>query len=266
MAAGGYRFDWHLAPAAVKAGEPLQISYVVKDGNGEVVKDFEQVHDKITHLVVVSNDLAFFNHLHPELQDGEFSIRTTVPTAGAYKLFADVTPKGGTQQIVSHEFRTVGEAPTPTPLRLDEQWAKTFEGVVITLKPNLQPLRADKEVLLTFALRDAQTGKPITDLDPYLGAFGHTVIISQDTQRFLHTHPTEGEMKSMDATDDKRRGHPEKSGHAEKTAHLEGGISGKGGPDITFATTFPVAGLYKIWGQFNYHGKIITADYVVNVQ
>ncbi len=38
-----------------------------------------------------------------------------------------------------------------------------------------------------------------------------------------------------------------------------------GGPDVMFHTNFPKPGLYKVWGQFQHKGKIITANYVVNV-
>jgi hypothetical protein len=74
------------------------------------------------------------------------------------------------------------------------------------------------------------------------------------------------DMKGMDMKGGKSSGHDDKSGHSENTPHMEGMMSGKGGPEVTFATTFPSSGLYKIWAQFNYRGKIVTADYVVNVQ
>jgi hypothetical protein len=39
----------------------------------------------------------------------------------------------------------------------------------------------------------------------------------------------------------------------------------RGGPHISFRTSFPKPGLYKVWGQFQHKGKIIMADFVLEV-
>ena len=53
----------------------------------------------------------------------------------------------------------------------------------------LQPrcLVAERESQLAFRLE--RDGEPVTDLTPYIGALGHCVIISEDTQTYLHSHP-----------------------------------------------------------------------------
>lgn len=261
-----YQFDWRFLPSEVKPGEPVRISYALKDSSGRAVTQFDEVHEKLTHLILVSSDLAYFDHLHPELKDGEFSISTTLPSSGNYKLYADVTPTGGSQQLAPHAFRVFGDAaPSPAPLRVDEQSTKIFGDLSVTLKASPQSLQGGKDAALTFVLKDAGTGKPVTDLDRYLGAFGHCVIISEDTEQFLHTHPTqEGEeMKGMEMKGDQKEEHGE---HSKKAPHQHAEMKGTGGPDVIFHTTFPASGLYRIWGQFSYHGKIVTADFVVRVQ
>lgn len=77
---------------------------------------------------------------------------------------------------------------------------------------------------------------PVMDLEPLMGAGGHSVIISTDIQEFLHVHPTEEVEPNW-----------------------------KGGPHISFRTSFPKPGLYKAWGQFQHKGKIIMADFVLEV-
>ena len=42
---------------------------------------------------------------------------------------------------------------------------------------------------MTFFLTDTATGRPITDLQTYLGAFGHTLIMSEDMEDYVHSHP-----------------------------------------------------------------------------
>jgi hypothetical protein len=41
---------------------------------------------------------------------------------------------------------------------------------------------------LIFHLTDTKTGQPITDLQTYLGAFGHTLIMSEDMLDYVHSH------------------------------------------------------------------------------
>ena len=44
------------------------------------------------------------------------------------------------------------------------------------------------------------------------------------------------------------------------------GEAGEGGPVIAFHTLFPKPGRYKIWAQFKRGGKIVVADFVVDVR
>ena len=53
------------------------------------------VHEKILHLLMVSSDLAWFSHEHPELQtDGTFVLKTSFPHGGEFTLYHDFTPSG----------------------------------------------------------------------------------------------------------------------------------------------------------------------------
>jgi len=91
---------------------------------------------------------------------------------------------------------------------------------------------ANMELKLNFNIKDAQTNEPVTDLQPFLGAVGHVVILTKDADKYLHVHPTD-----------------------EKAS----------GPDAEFMTTFPKSGVYKIWGQFQQNGKVFTVPFVVKV-
>ena len=80
-----------------------------------------------------------------------------------------------------------------------------------------------------FLIRLTQIGLPVTNLQPYLAAMSHCVIISQDSQVYLHCHPEQLITLTEDA---------------------------RAGPDIPFATTFPRPGLYKLWAQFKSADKM----------
>jgi len=99
-------------------------------------------------------------------------------------------------------------------------------------------LVAERETQLAFRLE--RDGKPLTDLSPYIGAMGHCVIISEDTQTYLHSHPEQ--LAAAPSPDE------------------------HGGPEVSFHTMFPKPGRYKVWGQFKRGDEIIVADFVVNVE
>ena len=119
--------------------------------------------------------------------------------------------------------------PTPTTTETD--------GVRAQLKFANNPLPIGKTTPLTFVLTDVANGKPIADLEPYLGAMGHLLLIHQDGQTFVHSHPMEDEAAM---------------------AKAKGGV-------VAFNARFPKMGLYKAWGQFQRGGKVVTLSFVMNV-
>ena len=72
--------DYSVNPSSIKAGEPAELFFEVKNSSGEIIKDFDIVHEKLIHLIVVSEDLKEFYHIHPEQQtDGSFKVDFTFP-------------------------------------------------------------------------------------------------------------------------------------------------------------------------------------------
>jgi hypothetical protein len=109
-------------------------------------------------------------------------------------------------------------------------------SVIANLVTSPRTPAAGIETYLLF--RFTADGQPVTDLEPYLGAMGHCVVISEDGQHYLHCHPEQLWTPKADA---------------------------HGGPAVTFHTVFPKPGRYKIWGQFQRHGKVIVASFVLDV-
>ncbi len=80
-------------------------------------------------------------------------------------------------------------------------------------------------------------GKSVDDLQPYLGAYGHLVAVRASDLAYLHVHPM---------------GEP-------------GDGSTNPGPDIVFHTTFPSAGAYRLFLDFQHGDVVRTAAFTVNV-
>ena len=90
-----YVLDVQTTPSVIKAGAPFKMRFDVRHpSSGNLVRDFEAVHDKRYHLFVVSHDMTEFQHLHPDQQpDGSWTIEAVLPRAGAYRLCPTSCPQ-----------------------------------------------------------------------------------------------------------------------------------------------------------------------------
>jgi len=222
-------------PEDPKAGEPIHLKVAIEDTKtGQRVTAFDVSHTKLMHLMLVSKDLGWFVHEHPQPQaDGTFTIDWTFPAGGDYLVFADVAPKDKGAQVLSVPLKLAG--PPKVYPKLAPTKGPSHDGTIVAdFVPLEKPIPIGKSTELSFELRDAQTGRPVTDLEPYLGAQGHLMIVHQDGGTFVHSHPAED-------------------------AKAQNG-------EVRFNARFPRAGLYKAWAQFQRAGKISTVSFVFEVK
>jgi hypothetical protein len=235
-----YSVNLHFDSIVPEAGRKTVLTITVKEKSGTPVREFELVHDKLIHLIIVGQDLSYFAHIHPTLAgtNGNFTINHIFPESGTYKLWADFKPKGGKQTLITFIAYLEG-LPTHSPkmLEYDGLYIKesSDSNYQISLKSPQEKIIAKMETDIVFSISDA-SGNPIIDLEPLMGTGGHSVIISSNIQEFLHVHPTDEVEPNW-----------------------------KGGPNVSFRASFPKPGLYKAWGQFQHKGKIMMADFVLKV-
>lgn len=199
--------------------------------DGKTIEQFDVNHEEKLHLIIVSKDLSYFNHIHPTYKaDGTFEITTQFPAGGDYKLIADIVPTGGKAMSKMNWVHVEGETAKQEKVQPDTQLTQAADGKEVTL--SMDKAAANTELNLTFTIKDEKTKAPITNLQPYLGAVGHVVILTEDTEQYLHVHPLD-----------------------EKAS----------GPEAKFMTTFPKSGIYKIWGQFKHDDKVFTVPFVIQV-
>ncbi len=269
-----FRAELATEPGVIKAGEPVTLILNVKNAAGTQVRDLDIVHEKPMHLLVTSSDLAEFYHIHPESQqrDGSYRVTHTFPHSGDYKLYADFTPSGAAQRVERLDVKVTGGEPRArVALVEDKTGTKTIDGLRVAMRPD-KPLRGGEELMLNFAVADARTGKPATDLQPYLGALAHFVIISEDGADFLHAHPMTKEELTAESSGGGGAAHGGKDHdakpHAHEAAKTRDGEANEGArspSEVAAHTTFPRAGRYKVWAQFQRGGRVITVPYVVRV-
>ncbi|UYZ64877.1 heavy metal-binding domain-containing protein [Hymenobacter weizhouensis] len=226
-----YQMNLSTQPAQLAAGQAATLSFLPQVvGQEQAPVPLAVVHEKKMHLIIVSRDLSEFYHEHPEFTAaGRYDVPFTFKTGGDYVLFQDYTPSGSSHQLGRQQVSVTGPKKAPVKFSQDQmQWRQ--DGYQATLSFD-KPVQAGQ--LLGMRIDVQQDGQPVTDLDNYLGALGHVVVISKDTQDYLHVHPND---------------------QADR------------GPRIGFNTTFDKPGLYRVFLQFNHGGKIHTGDFTVNVQ
>ncbi|GAA3097519.1 hypothetical protein JOF29_005985 [Kribbella aluminosa] len=213
------------------SGQQTELRFTIQGPDGRPVTQYTKTHEKDLHLIVVRRDLSGFHHVHPVLAaDGTWSIPFTFTAGGTWRLYADFQPAGHDSTITLGTDVNVTGMYVPVPVA-EPAGVYSFHGYDVTLQGT--PV-AGKESELTFKV--TRDGKPVTDLQPYLGAFGHLVSLRGGDLAYLHNHPAE---------------------HAEPGA--------KGGPEVTFATTFPTAGTYSLFLDFQHAGAVHTAEFTVKV-
>lgn len=199
--------------------------------DGTAVTDFDPIHERELHLIVVRRELTGFRHVHP-VRDahGTWSIRLDLTDPGAYRVFTDIAPRAlGRTLTLGADLAVAGNFdPRPTPTT-DRTIAVDGYHIAVTGDPVPGEGRT-----LTFTI--TEDGAPVTDLDPYLGAYGHLVVLRAGDLAYVHVHPS-GEPGD--------------------------GIT-PAGPGIDFHTVVPGPGTYRLFLDFRHRGTVRTAAFTLN--
>ena len=230
-------------PDSTRAGEPTIVTATVVDGTtGEPVGDLTRSHEAWMHLIATRDDLGTFTHVHPEPtgRPGELAVRITFPTPGRYVVNTEFRQRGEMADVHQRQLVTVaGTAPAPTTAVAGPR-TTVVDGVEVRLAGEASVGRPSN---LRFKFADAATGRPVDDLQPFLAAAGHVVIMRADGRTFAHEH--------AEVEDD--RGRP--------VFALPGTTFG---PELDVHAEFDTPGVYRLWGQFRLAGGgVITVPFTV---
>lgn len=167
--------------------------FTVEDDAGMPLTAYDATHERDLHLVVVRRDLTRFQHLHPVLAaDGAWEVPLTLDAPGPYRVYADFAPAGRAARALAVDV-TVPGAYLPAADASGERRTSTGGGYSVTVDGALV---AGKQSRLSFVVR--RQGADVTgDLDDYLGAKGHLVVLREGDLAYLHVHP-EGEGLSFE--------------------------------------------------------------------
>jgi Cu+-exporting ATPase len=230
-------------PPEIVPGEPSRlVATVIDTTTGEPIEDITRSHEAWMHLIATRDDLGTFAHVHPQPtgEPGELAVDITFPTAGRYIVNTEFRRQGEMSDVHQRQQITVaGDAPAPVVLTAGPR-SVVVDGVRVELEGDAT---AGGRSDLDFTVTEAATGRPIDDLQPYLAAAGHVVVMRADGQTFAHEH-----AEVEDAS-----GRP--------VFALPGQTFG---PELDVHAEFPTAGTYQLWAQFRVaDGDVITVPFTV---
>ncbi|QYN33759.1 hypothetical protein K1T35_35645 [Pseudonocardia sp. DSM 110487] len=221
-----------LAPetARLSAEVATEFRFRILQSDGAPVVSFAEVHEKQVHLIVVRRDLTGYWHLHPSADgDGVWTVLLPVLEPGDYRVFADFSPAESEESFtISADLAVDGEGvarelPAPATRFAIGDYAVELTGSLVPGRPSR----------LAFSVR--RSGQPVTDLQPYLGAYGHLVAVHAADLAYVHVHPD---------------GSP-------------GDGATAAGPDVTFHAHVADPGAYRLFLDFQHGDTVRTAAFTL---
>jgi hypothetical protein len=243
-----YKMNYTSMPAQLEANTSGTLSFrPVDPSNESALVPLDLVHEKKIHLIIVSKDLSYFEHVHPKYTNsGDYVIavlpnekgykngighdETTFPFGGEFIMFQDYAPTGAGHQLSRIPITVKGKAKDQVRFK-EEKFGWQNNGYQVNLSFDKAEVKTNEPLGLKVNI--TKDGKGIANLDNYLGALGHMVVISENTEKYLHVHPMDSDTK---------------------------------GPDIQFHTSFDTPGIYRAFLQFKHEGKLQTADFTIKVK
>lgn len=226
-----YFMQFGTSPVKVAPGNEVVLSMTPKmEGKEGDAIGLEIQHEKKIHLIIVNDDLSYFDHIHPEYTaDGSYKVPTKFPAPGNYTIFADFKPVGGNHTVDKMKVNVEGSAPQPRKYTTSKLTSDSEDGFSVTLTPQAE-LVANQQASIIGTLKQNGNIVDPSALEDFLGAKAHMVVVSLDDKEYLHVHPA-----------------------------VENG-------KFDLHTTFEKPGIYRGWIQFQSKGKVHTTDFVLNVK
>lgn len=225
-------YTLRLAEPQAEPGERRPVSFSVVGPDGKPVTRYDVEHEKQLHLIAVRRDFTGYQHVHPELDKGtgEWSVDVDL-SPGPWRVFADFKASGADALTLGADLAVTGDYQPAASTK--ERRTADVDGYRVTLDGDLA---AGADAKLT--LNVTKDGEPVTDLQPYLGAFGHLVALRGGDLAYLHVHP--------DGT--------------------PGDGATKPGPEVVFYASVPSAGTYHLFLDFQHDGVVRTAAFTVSAE
>lgn len=239
-----------LSGITYQPGQPSALEFTVVDKDGKRLnqEDYKIEHEKRMHVIVASQDLTQFQHVHPVFDTGTNSYKLpgfVFPVAGQYRIFTDFVvadheadnKSGGDMNMSKHagvqyQDVIVGDPAGGQPQPLGQpNTTASADGLNVAM--TTRPGESAHEKRLSFGI--TADGQKVTDLQKYLGALGHLVVLREGDLEYIHTHALTTDVTKQTGT-------------------------------VEFDVDFKQPGNYKAFAQFQRGGKVVTTNFVIAVK
>ncbi|MFI6924646.1 hypothetical protein ACIBIZ_32210 [Nonomuraea spiralis] len=159
-------------PARPAAGQEFTLRLDLTDGStGYPVDDLVLHHEALAHVVVTSEDGAYFRHLHPlRTAPGRLEVRLRADRPGRFLAYAELEREDSGGQLLSGAFQVAGHAvaapPPPAP------------AATPVVRPSAPVAGRPAAIELGIGVTPRQ----------WLGMSGHLIVRSQDGTFLGHVH------------------------------------------------------------------------------
>ncbi len=229
-------------------------------------------HGHLMHLFLLRVPaMDRFYHLHPDqTQDGVFALDLPSIDSGHYKIFADVVRETGFPDTMTAEMdlpqiagvALAGDDSNVSAPPFNDQPGDRSSNAISALagggrmlwERDSSPPAIGKLSWFRFKVEDPD-GKPVTDLEPYMGMAGHAVFVRSDETVFAHIHPAGS--APMAALQLAQKDPSSMSGHKMPMAPSS---------EVSFPYGFPQAGSYRLFVQIKRSGKVETGVFDTRVE
>lgn len=205
------------------AGETSSFRFTVFTVNGKPVTDFARNDDQRMSLIVVRRDMSGYQHLYPSMApDGTWTVPLQLDRPGSYRAFAEFLPESATTPVTLGVDLDVPGLVEPGPIPKISSTAEVDDYTVVGTG---DLIAGSVSQLWMHVIRD---DVPVTDLDNYLGNAARLVILREGDLACLQVSPIAGPRR--DTT-------------------------------IGFDVEVPTAGYYRMFVEFQHHGRVRTAEF-----
>jgi len=230
-----------LSATASRGGTDLDIAQFTQDSH-QLITNYTLDQTQYMHLIVVRADFREFMHLHPTLRAGHFRIPVALSAGQRYYAYADSRPSGLGQQVLRFTLK-VGVPPPLQTTKVAASLPETAAGPYVvrlskTIVPGGRPFSLDVTI--------TRNGRFANDLQPYLAAAAHVVLISTADLSYTHVHPMPADQQvASDMTMPEMK--PSTRVH----------------PRMQLMIPLLHRGAYKMWLQFRGGGTLYVAPFTV---
>ena len=267
---GPYKMTLSTGSEELVTGSPIDITFKLVDSRtGKPISTLQTAHERLMHIFITNGSLEYFAHVHVlgEVGDegnleGKYFARHTFNKVGLYRLVVEFVHLNRIwHKSFALPVTTLSDAPKESDRVI---FGSTEYQLKLDSPDKIYP---GEEVDLNLLIE--REGRPVSDLQIFLGSELHGAVWRDDLEDFGHLHSFTPKMENLLSQISSREGNKRISPSQLQAALVEL-MCGKSelvfpGPLVPLRYTFPNEGIYHLFLQVAPQGVPITEKFTLEV-